>query len=318
MTTSTYNTTRMLKRTHAPTKTRKEGGLRTRGHQKCERPGKPLISILTVVYNRHKFIERAIKSVLGQSYDNIEYIIVDGGSTDGTLDIIRNLGDKIDYWVSESDKGMYYALNKGIDLSNGSLIGIVHSDDFLIGNTVVERVARCFDQNDADIYHGNAISMIEYETLCTFEVRTSQHCNILQTERSIIHPTSFIARHVFNEIGMYNTQYRSASDYEFFIRCVNRKCVFHHMNFPISGICCSGNDRVSNNCHSHLEAYHFHKLHCTGRHLYYLSSYLQCIARRTLKGIISQEAVDRIKIMLKIDDKVSLKPPADSHSQSNR
>ena len=90
----------------------------------------PLITIITVSYNAVKTIEDTIVSVLGQTYNNIEYIIIDGGSTDGTLDIIKKYQDKITYWVSEPDKGIYDAMNKGIAKANGELIGIINSDDW--------------------------------------------------------------------------------------------------------------------------------------------------------------------------------------------
>lgn len=95
-----------------------QGGLRTKGYFKKSFEDKPLISIITVVYNGGKYLEETIQSVINQTYDNVEYIIIDGGSTDGTLDIIKKYEDRIDYWVSEKDKGIYDAMNKGWSLIN--------------------------------------------------------------------------------------------------------------------------------------------------------------------------------------------------------
>jgi len=92
----------------------------------------PLITIITVVYNGEKYLEETIKSVINQTYPNVEYIIIDGGSTDGTLDIIKKYEDYIDYWVSEKDKGIYDAMNKGILVSNGKYLLFLNADDFLI------------------------------------------------------------------------------------------------------------------------------------------------------------------------------------------
>ena len=111
-----------------------EGGLRTKGYFKKSYENKPLISIITVVYNGEKHLEETIQSVINQTYDNVEYIIIDGGSTDGTLEIIKKYEDKIDYWVSEKDRGMYNALNKGFSCANGEYLGWLNADDTLFPN----------------------------------------------------------------------------------------------------------------------------------------------------------------------------------------
>ena len=108
-----------------------EGGLRTKGYFKKSYEDKPLISIITVVYNGEKYLEETIQSVINQTYDNVEYIIIDGGSTDGTLDIIKKYEDRIDYWVSERDKGIYDAMNKGIDVASGDWLVFINSSDTL-------------------------------------------------------------------------------------------------------------------------------------------------------------------------------------------
>ena len=111
-----------------------EGGLRTQGHFKKSYNDKPLVSIITVVFNSEKYLENTILSVISQAYDNVEYIIIDGGSTDGTIDIIKKYEDKLDYWISESDDGIYDAMNKGIDLVTGEWVNFVNSSDVLNGN----------------------------------------------------------------------------------------------------------------------------------------------------------------------------------------
>jgi len=97
---------------------------------------KPLISIITVVKNNEKYLEETIQSVVNQNFKNFEYIIVDGKSTDGTIEIIKKYNNKIDYWISENDKGIYDAFNKGLDIANGNLIGFVNSDDILTPNAL--------------------------------------------------------------------------------------------------------------------------------------------------------------------------------------
>jgi len=106
---------------------------------------KPLISIITVVYNGEKYLEETIQSVINQTYDNIEYIIIDGGSTDGTLDIINKYKDKIDYWVSEKDSGIYDAMNKGIDLATGEWINFMNAGDYFFDYSTITNIRQHFN-----------------------------------------------------------------------------------------------------------------------------------------------------------------------------
>ena len=115
-----------------------EGGLRTKGYFKKSFDDKPLISIITVVFNGEKYLEETIQSVINQTYSNVEYIIIDGGSTDGTLDIIKKYEKKIDYWVSEKDKGIYDAMNKGIDVASGEWINFMNASDIFYNSDVLK------------------------------------------------------------------------------------------------------------------------------------------------------------------------------------
>ena len=116
-----------------------EGGLRTQGYFKTSLKEKPLITVITVVFNGEQYLEGTILSVINQTYDNVEYIIIDGGSTDGTLDIIRKYEHAIDYWVSEKDRGIYDAMNKGIDLATGEWLNFMNAgDNFYCSKTISE------------------------------------------------------------------------------------------------------------------------------------------------------------------------------------
>ncbi len=112
------------------------GGKRRRGDFKNNKKNEPLVSVITVVLNNQKYLTKSINSVLKQSYKNFELIIIDGGSTDGTLEILRKNNNKIDFWISEKDKGLYDAMNKGIRLSRGSIISILNSDDTYYRNAI--------------------------------------------------------------------------------------------------------------------------------------------------------------------------------------
>ena len=113
-----------------------EGGLRKNLVKKISLPNKPLITIITVVFNGDKYLQETIDSIKKQNYKNYEYIIIDGGSTDKTLQIIKNNSSMIDYWISEKDEGIYDAFNKGLNLAKGDYIGIINSDDTYEANTL--------------------------------------------------------------------------------------------------------------------------------------------------------------------------------------
>lgn len=117
-----------------------EGGLRTRGFLKNKLPDKPLISVVTVVYNGDQYLQSTIESILQQSYENVELVVVDGGSTDDTLDIIQKYSDYIDYWVSAKDQGIYDAMNRGIDLASGDWINFMNVGDVFYSKTTLEEV----------------------------------------------------------------------------------------------------------------------------------------------------------------------------------
>ena len=144
-------------------KNKTQGGLRTRGIFKHSSNIKPLISVITVVLNGEKYLEEAILSVVKQTYDNVEYIIIDGGSTDKTIDIIRKYEHLIDYWISEKDNGLYNAMNKGIALSRGEFIGFVGSDDYLHLDTL-EKLAKVAKKQTIDFTVGpvNMIKKIKH------------------------------------------------------------------------------------------------------------------------------------------------------------
>ena len=107
-----------------------EGGLRKSGHFKINTPDRPLVTVITAVYNGADYIEETIQSVINQTYTNIEYIIIDGGSNDGTLDIIKKYGDVVDYWISEKDSGLYDALCKGFSIANGTYLSYINAGDY--------------------------------------------------------------------------------------------------------------------------------------------------------------------------------------------
>ena len=200
-----------------------EGGLRAKGYFKNSNVDKPLIGIITVVYNGEKYLEQTIQSIINQTYDNVEYIIIDGGSTDGTLDIIKKHEDKIDYWISESDSGIYDAMNKGIKLSNGNIIGLVNADDFIYETTLYD-VSTSIVENTADYTYGTVHLMDIFGNIVG--EKSSMKKDDIQFLKyngmPFPHPSVFVCKHVYKEhIGLFNTMFRLSSDYDFLLKLVD-------------------------------------------------------------------------------------------------
>lgn len=174
-----------------------------------------LVSIITPCLNSKKTVRDTIESVLHQTYKNIEYIIVDGGSTDGTLEVIEEyvplFHGRLRY-VSEEDKGIYNAMNKGIRMSHGSLIGILNSDDFYERNAV-ERMAANYQEGVYQVLYGymRVMSRNRERYICK-----DHHRLLLQA--MIPHPTCFVARTVYRDFGLYQEHWKIVADYEFMLR----------------------------------------------------------------------------------------------------
>jgi glycosyltransferase involved in cell wall biosynthesis len=171
------------------------------------------VSIITVVYNGAKTLEQTIKSVLNQTYRNIEYIIVDGGSTDGTIDIIKKYEDKIAFWVSEKDKGLYDAMNKGIGYATGDIIGMINSDDWYEPNAV-ELIVEAYENNpQKKIFHGDRYNILQDGQKSLRRFNPSRF-KFLYYGMTYNHPSMFVHRDIY-EITRYNTELRALSDYQF-------------------------------------------------------------------------------------------------------
>ena len=179
------------------------------------------ITIITVCYNRKATIEKAIKSVLEQDYHDIEYIIVDGNSTDGTKEIIESYRDRISEYISEPDKGMYDAINKGINLASGEVIGLMHSDDeFYDSKTISKIVAGFKNSTIADGIYGNGIyvSNDTEERLIRNRIGGIFSLNKIKRGWLPLHPTVYLKKSIIDQYGLYNLDFKIASDTEFLLR----------------------------------------------------------------------------------------------------
>ena len=178
---------------------------------------KPLITIITVVLNNKKKLDKALKSILSQSYKNIELIVIDGGSTDGTKNTIKKYQKKINYYISEKDDGIYDAINKGIKKSTGDIIGILHSDDYFYKNAL-SIVARYFKENSKIDFLFGAVK--KYKLLYGYKPWKIFFSFGFYSTHSV---GFFIKRKSQIKLGYYNTKYRYSSDYDIFYRMIVKK-----------------------------------------------------------------------------------------------
>lgn len=178
------------------------------------------ISIITVVHNNERNIEECILSVLSQSYNNVEYIIIDGGSTDGTVEVINRYKDQISVFYSEKDEGLYDALNKGYLAATGDVIGILHSDDLFFHNSVLSDVKESFNQNNIDILYGDGV-YCQRDDICKIK-RVYFGGKFKKYKLYLgwmpLHTTMFIRNEVFEKHGLYDKQYDIAGDYDICLR----------------------------------------------------------------------------------------------------
>ena len=183
------------------------------------------ISIITVSYNSEKTISDTIKSVYNQDYDNIEYIIVDGNSSDNTTNIIKEFEPKFNgkiKWISESDKGIYDAMNKGLMMATGDIVGILNSDDFYTSNNVITTVANAFNNNKIDAIYADVhfIKDNNPEKISRYYSSKIFKRWLMRFGFMPAHPSFYIKRECLNKFGLYNTSYKIAADFEFLLRTI--------------------------------------------------------------------------------------------------
>jgi glycosyltransferase len=178
------------------------------------------ISLITVCYNRVVTIEHTIQSVISQDYDDIEYIVIDGGSTDGSTDIINRYSERISHVVSESDTGMYQAINKGIRLATGDIIGLLHSDDVFYSSDVLSKIADVFGRSQADIVYGNGIFVSPDHPSKTVRNWIGGEYNWINVKRGWLplHPTVYVKREIYERCGLYDESYKIAADSDMLVR----------------------------------------------------------------------------------------------------
>ena len=182
------------------------------------------VSIITAVYNSRDTIEDCIKSVLKQSYKDIEYVIVDGCSNDGSVEMINRYRDRIQQFISEPDRGIYDALNKGIEHANGDVIGFLHSDDFYSHDGVIDRVVKEMKSMGAESCYGDLVyvSGVNPGRIIRYWKSKPYVKGLFERGWMPPHPTFFVKRSVYKRYGNFNNDLKVAADYELMLRFLER------------------------------------------------------------------------------------------------
>jgi len=191
----------------------------------------PRISIVTITFNSVATLEETISSVVNQDYPSLEYVIIDGGSTDGTLDIIEKYRNKIQIVVSEPDKGISDAFNKGINKATGEIIGIINSDDILLSGAL-EKIAKAYDPT-VDVYSG-LIKFWNEQTGETFPSYPDVNFDTLKLQYNVAHPARFIRRDAYLQYGMYREDLRYMMDIELLCRFYKQGAKFLLIEEPLA------------------------------------------------------------------------------------
>lgn len=213
----------------------------------------PLVSVITVCYNSETHIAEAMESVLAQSYPHVEYIVVDGGSTDSTMDIVRSFAERFGErltWASEPDDGIYDAMNKGIALCSGELIGLLNSDDAYLPDAVERIVAAFRAEPDAGAIFGDVEVVSQDGSSLRTEVAATPAPGSLPLRMPMCHQSLFVARRVYDELGSFDTAYRILADYEHVLRMLRAGERFVHVPGVVArfreGGACSADTARSN------------------------------------------------------------------------
>ena len=250
----------------------------------------PLISIITVVFNAVNSVETTIESVLSQTYTNVEYIIIDGGSTDGTVEILNRYKLRLSALISEKDNGIYNAMNKGITLAKGELVGILNADDQYFPRTI-ELVVKNYLENATDVVHGNLLKKRELEGEVCYKPLLPNFSKMEQS-MGVLHPTCFVKKEVYKKYGVYDETYLLSSDYDFFLRLYRAGCSFSYINEPLAIFSLGG--ASGNEMRSRWEKFHILRKHQTGYHVKELYRIFRGMVLKTAKTIVYQAGFGKL------------------------
>ncbi|HBX51985.1 MAG: glycosyl transferase [Bacteroidetes bacterium RIFOXYA12_FULL_35_11] len=224
-----------------------------------------VVSIITVCFNSETYIKNAIESVLSQSYKHIEYIIIDGGSKDGTIDIIKSFGAKISKFISEPDKGIYDAMNKGLLAATGDIVGILNSDDFYINNEIIEKIVGHFNTKSIDSVHADLIYVDQFDVSKNIRYwKSSEYSSgAFKTGWHPAHPTFFVKRDIYLKYGYFDLNFKLAADFELMLRFIEKhKISTFYIEKPFIKMRMGGatNKNIKNIINQNIECYRAFKV----------------------------------------------------------
>lgn len=278
-----------------PTNTKREGegGLRTKGYFKQSYQKQPLITVVTVVYNGEEYLEQTIQSVIHQSYDNVEYIIVDGASSDGTLDIIKKYEEQIDYWVSERDGGIYDAMNKGISLATGEFVNFMNTGDSFYSTDIIKDIFSQADYGNCVVVYGNVMN-IYYATHKV--IFSSKPLESIYKGLPFSHQASFTQSKYLRKLG-FDLQYRICADYNLFYNLYIQKLSFIYVNITVANYDMFGTSTKYSK--SFLEKKIISNIYEPSKNKYFSTKkYFILKLKDYIKSYLSDKQIKRVKIWL--------------------
>ncbi len=194
----------------------------------------PRISIITPTYNAARYLEQTMASVAAQEYPALEYIVVDGGSTDATLDMVRDRPELVTRWISEPDKGISDAFNKGISMATGEIVGIINSDDYYHPGALAVVARAACEHPEADVFYGDALYE-RFDGSGVFRFRPDPNVgHNIERRMPICHPATFVRLTAYQRYGVFDLRYRLAMDYELLFRMFRAGARFQYVNQVLS------------------------------------------------------------------------------------
>lgn len=260
------------------------------------------ISIVTIVLNQKEEIADTIESVLSQESIELEYIVIDGGSTDGTLDVIEKYRHRIQHFRSGPDGGIYHAINKGVAIATAPIVGLIHCGDLLKPGSLAA-VCSAFYHNDPDVVYGDIEISEQLGQKCIRKLYKADH-RLLKRKMTIFHPSTFVKKNIYEIIGGYDTQYRSAADYDFFLNLFMEGYHFLHVPYIMAIFTAGGfsekNYKLSKSENYRIRVNRIGKLHAI---FYWIESTLShaffSYRKKILTGLMGTGNFNRLKLFLK-------------------